>query len=515
MGKKDKKKGKGAEKTIAKTEKKAAQKLKKTLAAKGEDDIEKLISLCVEQDRKRPAVTEELVGPPSFRSGATLCAHPEKEQLLLFGGEYYNGLKTFMYNELYVYNIKKNSWLLVKCPHPPPPRCAHQTVMIPRGGGQMWVFGGEFASPTRSQFYHYKDLWVYHLASRSWEQVNVPGGPSARSGHRMVQLGHKLIVFGGFHESVGDYHYFNDMYSFDLDERKWTKMDVVNVGPCPRSGCQMFAISEDRMVIYGGYSREKLKKDVDRGVAHTDMYILQLDTRGGGPGKWKWAPVKQTGTRLGPRSGLSTAPVPQTNRAFLFGGVQDEEDEEALEGRFFNDLHQLELDRGHWRLVQLRGEAGKEDDGQGRDEAEEAIHRLSIQEPVVTSDDGIFTVTIGASESKICGQDKACPRATTSARDVSVPVPRMGCSMVIKHGILYLYGGTFEDGDRQFTLSDMYSLDIHKLDQWKVLIPLDTKTQEWLGSDDSDEDTGDEDDDESDEDMESDGDDSHSEDAAD
>lgn len=36
MGKKDKKKGKGAEKTIAKTEKKAALKLKKELAAKGE-----------------------------------------------------------------------------------------------------------------------------------------------------------------------------------------------------------------------------------------------------------------------------------------------------------------------------------------------------------------------------------------------------------------------------------------------------------------------------------------------
>lgn len=36
MGKKDKKKGKGAEKTALKTEKKAVNKLKKDLAAKGE-----------------------------------------------------------------------------------------------------------------------------------------------------------------------------------------------------------------------------------------------------------------------------------------------------------------------------------------------------------------------------------------------------------------------------------------------------------------------------------------------
>lgn len=39
MGKKDKKKGKGAEKTAAKTDKKLSQKMKKELAVKGEVNI--------------------------------------------------------------------------------------------------------------------------------------------------------------------------------------------------------------------------------------------------------------------------------------------------------------------------------------------------------------------------------------------------------------------------------------------------------------------------------------------
>lgn len=39
MGKKDKKKGKGAEKTAVKTEKRALNKLKKDLAAKGEVSV--------------------------------------------------------------------------------------------------------------------------------------------------------------------------------------------------------------------------------------------------------------------------------------------------------------------------------------------------------------------------------------------------------------------------------------------------------------------------------------------
>jgi hypothetical protein len=46
-----------------------------------------------------------------------------------------------------------------------------QAVVVPQGGGQLWVFGGEFASPDGEQFYHYKDLWVLHLATKTWEQV--------------------------------------------------------------------------------------------------------------------------------------------------------------------------------------------------------------------------------------------------------------------------------------------------------------------------------------------------------
>jgi hypothetical protein len=34
----------------------------------------------------------------------------------------------------------------------------------------------------------------------------------------------------------------------------------------------------------------------------------------------------------------------------------------------------------------------------------------------------------------------------------------MNCGLAVKHGLLYLYGGLIEDGDKQFTLSDFYSL---------------------------------------------------------
>ena len=46
-----------------------------------------------------------------------------------------------------------------------------QAVTLHQGGGQLWIFGGEFSSHTQLQFYHYKDLWVFHLKEKRWEQI--------------------------------------------------------------------------------------------------------------------------------------------------------------------------------------------------------------------------------------------------------------------------------------------------------------------------------------------------------
>lgn len=80
-----------------------------------------------------------------------------------------NNFQTSVYNDLFFYNIPNNTWTLVKAPSGPAPRCGHQMVVTSANKGQLWVFGGEFASPTQSQFYHYRDLWVcYFFANLEW-----------------------------------------------------------------------------------------------------------------------------------------------------------------------------------------------------------------------------------------------------------------------------------------------------------------------------------------------------------
>lgn len=56
----------------------------------------------------------------------------------------------------------------------------------------------------------------------------------------------------------------------------------------------------------------------------------------------------------------------------------------------------------------------------------------------------------------------------------------------VRDGTLYLYGGIYEDGDRQLTYSDFYSLDVHKMDEWAIILAEDKNQQEWHDSDSSD-----------------------------
>jgi len=524
MGKKDKdkkKKGKGAEKTAEKTEKKAKLKVKKELAAKGEDDIESIVKAIEEEEKKRQEVKEVVVEPPTHRSNFSMTSHPDNPEIVFFGGEFYNGQKTSMFNDLLVFNIKRSEWTQIKSPAGPPPRSSHQACIVSQAGGQLWVFGGEYTSPTESQFYHYKDLWCFHFASRRWEKVSAPGGPSARSGHRMVVCKKFLIVFGGFHDNLRDCKYFNDLYSFDLETRTWAKLVTIGSEPSPRSACQMFSAGDGRVAVYGGYCKEKVKK-VERGVTHMDMFLLSQDKHDTTGTKWRWQVVKQVGQRPTMRTGLCNA-VGRDGKVFMFGGVMDkqeegeeesEEDSDDEDGNFFNEMYgvNVEGERATWHLVTLTGrkevgekkkrrkEKGDEGDEEAmEDDNVERLEDLALEETgptTVTVESGAFTVssTVGEKEKDTKGDTLA----DLKEKDCFVPSPRFGSQMVYKGGSLYLFGGVIESGEKDITLKDFYSLDTNKNDSWNVIIESD-QVMEWFGETDDDEDDEDEDDDEDDE----------------
>jgi len=129
-----------------------------------------------------------------------------------------------------------------------------------------------------------------------------------------------------------------------------------------------------------------------------------------------------------------------------------------------------------------------EDDSLNCEDVNKGLERLGVSEvtesvgvaasAVTTFDDGIFTVTVAAAAQSIASaSETAEPVCDLLQTDCFMPCPRMSPMLCVRHGTLFLYGGILEDGDRQVTLSDFYSLDLHKMDEWKTIIPLDTSTQ--------------------------------------
>ncbi|XP_030154719.1 kelch domain-containing protein 4 isoform X2 [Lynx canadensis] len=453
MGKKGKKekKGRGAEKTAAKMEKKVSKRSRKE-----EEDLEALLAHFQALDATKTQVVETPCPPPSPRLHASLSAHPDRDELILFGGEYFDGQKV------------KRLCIMNSTP-----------TISGRTPGPKW------RSPIRP---------------RGAVLTRATGGPSGRSGHRMVAWKRQLILFGGFHESTRDYIYYNDVYAFDLDTFTWSRLCPSGTGPTPRSGCQMSVTPQGSIVIYGGYSKQRVKKDVDRGTQHSDMFLLQpVDGR---EGKWGWMRINPAGAKPTPRSGFSVAVTPN-HQTLLFGGVCDEEEEESLEGDFLNDLHFYDATRNRWFAGQLKGpksekrkrRRGRKAEPEGADKQERG--GAGAQEPpevvreVVAEDGTVVTIKQVLATPVPAGQPQSEEEDSPdeAGGPVVEPGPRSNAMLAVKHGRLYLYGGMFEAGDRQVTLGDLYCLDLHKMQEWTALVEADPGAQEWLEETESEEDS--------------------------
>ena len=308
--------------TEAKQRKKATKNLLKDL---GEDSIDDILAELSTRDKAATAVSIEALLPPlptcpSPRSNCSLVPHPSKPLLVLFGGEYYNGQTVSVYSDLLLYHIPSREWRRVTSPSPPAPRSAHQAVVVVRGEEQsMLVFGGEFQSPSASQFHHFSHLYSLSLDSFHWTLLgggsNKGGGgqwPPGRSGHRMVaHQSRSLLLFGGFVDDGVTVRFLNDLWLYDLAGGGWRnvgaakerrgEVDNDKKWPSPRGGFAMWVDEDsDTAYVYGGVVIHAKKKKAAKGAKGggkggeeeeehlTDLWALHLPTM-------QWTPLKKRG----------------------------------------------------------------------------------------------------------------------------------------------------------------------------------------------------------------------------
>lgn len=180
-------------KKVAKGEKKAKAKAATQSAADSDADddmdVESQLAAYAEEQAKFLKVTEQVCEQPSGRASSTMAASPSnRNEIFIFGGEYFDGTSAMFYNDLFVYLIDRGEWRQITSPNSPLPRSGHAWCRASNTGG-IYLFGGEFSSPKQGTFYHYNDFWYLDTNSREWTRIESRGKAKVASGTQWTSHG--------------------------------------------------------------------------------------------------------------------------------------------------------------------------------------------------------------------------------------------------------------------------------------------------------------------------------------
>lgn len=461
------------QKAEAKTSKKEKKKSKKTTDASPEDeDLEAILDKMNREWEDAHKVTEELVeGPPSRRANATLTPCPSGNHCLwCIGGEFFSDDgKAYFYNDVYRYNPDKDEWRKFVSSTCPGPRSAHAVVASAAGGGKLFLFGGEFSSLHQNTFHHYRDFWCFDISTHSWDRLDTKIRPSARSGHRMAMWKHYIVLFGGFYDPGYRTQYLNDTWVFDTQEYKWRQIEFKDIDrkPSARSGFSFLSTPEG-IVLHGGYCKEYSKGKRPIGIMLDDTWFLRmsLDTSQSPSSSAvssdslgsKWERRKKPSFAPHIRSGCTMALWSAKGMGVMFGGVTDDDrDEESLESVFWNDLYGYQLvGNGRWQSMIL-----KKPKKAGRGGKRKAT-AAQQEEPEVSdgNDNAVKTQEVKNTEN---------PEFDPDDPILTAPIPRYNAMLAVLKNTLYIYGGIFERGSREYTLDDFYAIQLDKLERYTCL----------------------------------------------
>ncbi|CDR88631.1 uncharacterized protein SPSC_05235 [Sporisorium scitamineum] len=501
---------------------------KKGAAAIGDDeeDLDALLARYRKQWEQEHAVSEEKVGgPPSRRANATFTPCPLGNDLYLFGGEYFNGERVAFYQDMYRYIPEKNEWRTYASKNQPGPRSAHQVAATPAQGGMLWLFGGEFSGARQNAFHHYRDLWAFSIESKAWERIDTKLRPSARSGHRMTFWKHYLVLFGGFIDTGVKTQYLNDLWIFDTQNTfKWTEIKQNDLRrPPPRSGFSFLPCPEG-IVLHGGYCKKYVKGQRTQGVALEDTWLLKMDED---LTKLDWVKRRKVGYAPNPvRSGCTMALWQSKSMGILFGGVTDTEaDEETMESVFHKDLYGYQLPgTGRWISLNLKRPKKKAgaDRRKKKQQQQKQLQQQQQQQQQQYYRNGNHSddddddenydsdnengdevgKDLVESTENLQIQPTPPPPAPTPQEDEeeddpddplkTIPLERYNVMLAVQRNTLYVYGGIFEAGNREYTLDDFYTLDLSKLERFTCLkeCPIDALEWDESESEDDSDDSG-------------------------
>ena len=193
-------------------------------------------------------------------------------------------------------------------------------------------------------------------------------------------------------------------------------------------------------------------------------------------------------------------------RGIMFGGVHDvEESEEGIESEFFDQLFALNLERNRFfplALRRARAAPKKQPDdrgakrGRGKADEAELLRNLAALETkgAIADSDAMDTDAVQEVE-------EVAPKPVKPILN-AMPHPRFNAHLAVQGDVLYIFGGTYERGDREYTFDEMFAVDLGKLDGVQEIYRRDLEN--WQGDEAESSSESDEEDESEDEDMDGD-----------
>ena len=182
-------------------------------------------------------------------------------------------------------------------------------------------------------------------------------------------------------------------------------------------------------------------------------------------------------------------------RGISFGGVHDvEESEEGIDSEFFDALFAWNVERNRYFQLTLRRprapnkkqpvlDKGGAKRGRGKADEAELLRNLAALETKgsLESSDAMRIDLPSQKE-----DERSIPAKPLL---MAMPHPRFNAQLTVQDDVLYIFGGTYEHGDREYTFDEMWAIDLGKLDGVREIYR--RELENWHGSDDEDSDSED------------------------
>ena len=327
-----------------------------------------------------------------------------------------------------------------------------------------------------------------------------------------------IILFGGFQDTSQQTKYLQDLWLYDCESYVWYNpvLPPATQKPDARSSFS-FLPHDSGAVIYGGYSRVKSSavngkqnkngtqgtRAVVKPMIHQDSWFLRIaqppaDAPTNTAPTVRWERRKKPANSPNPPRAGATMTY-HKGRGIMFGGVHDvEESEEGIESEFFDGLYAWNVERNRYFQLTLRKPrapgrkqpiADRHGQRRGRGKADEAelLRNLAALETKGSVTDPEVMVIDTPQENENDSKELEPGFLMT------MPHPRFNAQLAVSDDVLFIFGGTYEHGDREYTFDEMWSLDLGRLNGVRGVFKRELENwqeseEEESGSEDADDD---------------------------